>query len=174
MGGFQEGLMIGIGLAALCFAILYMSIMEPNAYNAGAADGYGYGKEPNCPGYARAGRFLREFMSHRWAELNSYGTWELTIYNSPHSMTHREYKNEADARIAISTLDDKTSWQLIGPDGRTVDMVDTTGEIFWKVKTPVDIFNFTRKRDAYDFAKKLHTSFEIIDPMGRVFDSYSA
>lgn len=39
------------------------------AYNNGATDGYGYSKEPTCPGYAKAGRYLRKNMAHRWPEL---------------------------------------------------------------------------------------------------------
>lgn len=47
-----------------------MAVLGVNAaYRNGVTDGYGYSKEPTCPGYAKAGRFLRESMSHRWSEL---------------------------------------------------------------------------------------------------------
>ena len=39
------------------------------AYFNGAVDGYGYAKEPNCPGYKGAGEILRKSMAHRWPEL---------------------------------------------------------------------------------------------------------
>jgi hypothetical protein len=39
------------------------------AYHNGVTDGYGYSKEPFCPGYAAAGRYLRKYMAHRWHEL---------------------------------------------------------------------------------------------------------
>lgn len=40
-----------------------------SAYNNGVTDGYGYSREPKNPGYARAGKYLRKSMSHRWPEL---------------------------------------------------------------------------------------------------------
>jgi hypothetical protein len=39
------------------------------AYRNGVTDGYGYSKEPNCPGYRHAGEYLRKYMAHRWYEL---------------------------------------------------------------------------------------------------------
>ncbi len=39
------------------------------AYRNGCTDGYGYSKEPNCPGYKRAGEYLKRVMAHRWHEL---------------------------------------------------------------------------------------------------------
>ena len=39
------------------------------AYRNGVIDGYGYSREPNCPGYAFAGEYLRKTMAHRWMEL---------------------------------------------------------------------------------------------------------
>lgn len=39
------------------------------AYHNGVTDGYGYSREPSCPGYARAGAYLRKYMAHRWREL---------------------------------------------------------------------------------------------------------
>ena len=39
------------------------------AYLNGAVDGYGYSRDPGCPGYARAGAHLRKYMTHRWSEL---------------------------------------------------------------------------------------------------------
>lgn len=40
-----------------------------SAYRNGVTDGYGYSREQNCPGYAKAGEYLRSAMSHRWPEL---------------------------------------------------------------------------------------------------------
>lgn len=40
------------------------------AYTNGVTDGYGYSREPNCPGYAAAGGYLRKYMAHRWPELS--------------------------------------------------------------------------------------------------------
>lgn len=39
------------------------------AYRNGVTDGYGYSREPNCPGYKLAGEYLKEYMAHRWPEL---------------------------------------------------------------------------------------------------------
>ena len=39
------------------------------AYRNGVTDGYGYAREPSCPGYQRAGRHLHKYMAHRWHEL---------------------------------------------------------------------------------------------------------
>ncbi len=39
------------------------------AYRNGVTDGYGYSREPKCPGYAAAGEYLRRHMAHRWPEL---------------------------------------------------------------------------------------------------------
>lgn len=50
------------------FAVLSMFGIAA-AYRNGATDGYGYSKEPNCPGYAGAGEYLRRVMAHRWPEL---------------------------------------------------------------------------------------------------------
>lgn len=55
------GLLIGLAFA---IPAIYA------AYRNGVTDGYGYSREPNNPGYAKAGEYLREAMSHRWAELN--------------------------------------------------------------------------------------------------------
>lgn len=39
------------------------------AYENGIVDGYGFAKEPSCPGYKSAGEYLRKHMAHRWPEL---------------------------------------------------------------------------------------------------------
>lgn len=56
-----------IVLIGLLAVVLVMNAMA--AYTNGVTDGYGYSKEPNCPGYANAGRYLRKYMAHRWHEL---------------------------------------------------------------------------------------------------------
>lgn len=53
-------------LGCMVFAVL----CARSAYNCGACDGYGYAREPDHPGYQKAGRYLRRFCSHRWPELN--------------------------------------------------------------------------------------------------------
>lgn len=40
------------------------------AYRNGVTDGYGFAREPENPGYADAGRYLTERMSHRWSSLS--------------------------------------------------------------------------------------------------------
>lgn len=52
----------------LVVCVLMVAGMEA-AYNNGVTDGYGYSKEPTCPGYAKAGRYLKKYMAHRWPEL---------------------------------------------------------------------------------------------------------
>ena len=55
-----------VGFAA---AIIVSAIVQRAAYTNGVTDGYGYSRDPNCPGYHDAGRYLREHMGHRWPEL---------------------------------------------------------------------------------------------------------
>jgi hypothetical protein len=54
--------------AAVGFFVLLCAVLSV-AYRNGVTDGYGYSREPNCPGYASAGKYLREHMVHRWPEL---------------------------------------------------------------------------------------------------------
>lgn len=59
-----------IALLAGGLGILIIGLVAIRAaYNNGVCDGYGYAKEPTCPGYARAGEYLRDVMAHRWPEL---------------------------------------------------------------------------------------------------------
>lgn len=56
----------------LCFLVLFavVSVLGCRAaYTNGVTDGYGYSREPNCPGYAGAGEYLQRYMAHRWPEL---------------------------------------------------------------------------------------------------------
>jgi hypothetical protein len=39
------------------------------SYFNGANDGYGYAVDPKCPGYWKAGRYLRKYLRHRWPEV---------------------------------------------------------------------------------------------------------
>lgn len=39
------------------------------AYHNGVTDGFGFAREPKNPGYAKAGRYLKKYMVHRWREL---------------------------------------------------------------------------------------------------------
>lgn len=39
------------------------------AYRNGVADGYGFARDPDCPGYAKAGEYLKKAMSHQWSEI---------------------------------------------------------------------------------------------------------
>lgn len=55
--------------AAFAFLLWLLVKFATAAYFNGVVDGYGYSKEPNCPGYSEAGRLLREHMAHRWLEL---------------------------------------------------------------------------------------------------------
>lgn len=52
------------------FAVLSMFGIGA-AYRNGVTDGYGYSKEPTCPGYKAAGEYLRRVMAHRWPELRN-------------------------------------------------------------------------------------------------------
>ena len=57
-------------LAAVIAGMLWLCLKVAEAiYTSGVTDGYGYAKEPNCPGYKIAGRYLRKHMAHRWPEL---------------------------------------------------------------------------------------------------------
>lgn len=55
--GMGIGVVVGITLAGF-------------AWRNGVTDGYGYAKEPDCPGYKAAGDYLKATMSHRWPELD--------------------------------------------------------------------------------------------------------
>lgn len=44
-------------------------LAQAAAYRNGVTDGYGFSKEPNNPGYQRAGAYLRKYLAHRWSEL---------------------------------------------------------------------------------------------------------
>lgn len=59
---------LGLGIGLL-FVACMAALAVGAAYRNGVTDGYGYSKEPSCPGYAKAGKFLREMMAHRWSEL---------------------------------------------------------------------------------------------------------
>ena len=56
---------IGMTLLTLVFSVLSAN----SAYWNGVNDGYGFSREPNNPGYQKAGRILRRIASHRWPEL---------------------------------------------------------------------------------------------------------
>ncbi len=49
--------------------VVLMACAIAAAYRNGVTDGYGYAKEPNCPGYRAAGDYLKATMAHRWPEL---------------------------------------------------------------------------------------------------------
>lgn len=60
-----------VGMAVVMVFLAVVSLLGcAAAYRNGVTDGYGYAKEPNCPGYANAGAYLRETMKHRWPELD--------------------------------------------------------------------------------------------------------
>jgi len=63
-------ILIGIGLAVgLVGGLGFLIYTIEMAYYNGATDGYGFAKEPNNPGYKKAGRYLLRWMRHRWPEL---------------------------------------------------------------------------------------------------------
>ena len=63
-----ELVIVGL-ITLLVFAAVVSALGCAAAYRNGVTDGYGYAKEPNCPGYAMAGEYLRRVMAHRWPEL---------------------------------------------------------------------------------------------------------
>jgi hypothetical protein len=58
--GLVLGFIGGMALAIPCCAA---------AYRNGCCDGYGYSRDPRCPGYAKAGKHLCRTMASRWPEL---------------------------------------------------------------------------------------------------------
>lgn len=64
MEQFLTGLFIGFTVTSIASIFVQMA-----AWRNGVTDGYGYSKEPNCPGYAKAGDYLRRNMAYRWSEL---------------------------------------------------------------------------------------------------------
>lgn len=58
-------------LAFGCSALIIGGCMA--AYRNGVNDGYGFAREPECPGYRKAGQILRDRSAHRWPELREAG-----------------------------------------------------------------------------------------------------
>jgi hypothetical protein len=56
-------------IGVLVGGVLFAALIGPAAYRNGVTDGYGYAKEPGCPGYRHAGEYLRSHMAHRWPDL---------------------------------------------------------------------------------------------------------
>jgi len=62
--------MINFVLTCLAVVLPYITYLGIKAaYQNGVTDGYGYSKEPNNPGYQKAGCYLRSTMYHRWSSL---------------------------------------------------------------------------------------------------------
>ena len=62
-----EWLWVFGGAAALVF-VVYSNVC---AYRNGVTDGFGFAWEPKNPGYQKAGRYLRKYMSYRWRQLKN-------------------------------------------------------------------------------------------------------
>jgi hypothetical protein len=60
----------GVFVGAAAMAVFLLAVAHA-AYRNGVTDGYGYSREPYCPGYEVAGEYLRKHMAHRWPELLS-------------------------------------------------------------------------------------------------------
>jgi hypothetical protein len=65
----EEHFLIG-GIVGFSLGIAFGLVCAASAYFNGCCDGYGYSKEPDCPGYRKAGEYLRKHMAHRWSELD--------------------------------------------------------------------------------------------------------
>jgi hypothetical protein len=52
--------------------MLLSVVAVSSAYNNGVNDGYGFSREPDNPGYQRAGNYLVHYCSHRWPELRRF------------------------------------------------------------------------------------------------------
>lgn len=61
---------VEVSFAGFVFLFVILAVIGMRAaYRNGVTDGYGYSREPLCPGYAAAGEWLRACMMHRWPEL---------------------------------------------------------------------------------------------------------
>jgi hypothetical protein len=70
-------------MEVLLVIITIMAVVATvSAYHNGCTDGYGYAREPEHPGYQRAGKYLRKFMAHRWPELRN--AEEITVAELKH------------------------------------------------------------------------------------------
>ena len=58
----QAQIMIIIAL----FYLVMVGLAIGAAYRNGVTDGYGACREPGNPGYEKARRYLKKYMSHRW------------------------------------------------------------------------------------------------------------
>lgn len=65
--------MIWAILSTVCFGIIVCVLLSNRAaYRNGVADGYGFSREPDNPGYQEARTILIEGSSHRWPDIESY------------------------------------------------------------------------------------------------------
>ena len=62
--------MTAIVFASVFALAVILAASNRAAYRNGVTDGYGYSREPLNPGYAAAGKYLRESMVHRWPDLH--------------------------------------------------------------------------------------------------------
>ena len=58
-------------LAGLAAGLLVGCWGAYHAYRNGVTDGFGFAWEPSCPGYRKAGLYLRKHMAYRWHQLNN-------------------------------------------------------------------------------------------------------
>jgi len=67
----MKTIITSVAALSMCvgFAWLIWRSIEA-AYRNGVADGYGFAKEPNNPGFAKAREVLKQSSSHRYEELN--------------------------------------------------------------------------------------------------------
>jgi hypothetical protein len=79
----------------LIVVTLFAVVSCISAYHNGVTDGYGYSREPGCPGYNKAGKYLRKYMAHRWPEL---GEWY------PRCIHGRDCATESCAECAALSL----------------------------------------------------------------------
>lgn len=57
------------GVVGLLVATAFVVMVARAAYRNGVTDGYGFSREPTCPGYRVAGEYLTKHMLHRWPDM---------------------------------------------------------------------------------------------------------
>jgi hypothetical protein len=71
-------------------------------YRNGVCDGYGFGREPKNPGYRKAGNYLKEYMTHRWPEIEWLATLDLN--QTVRTATEAEMRDKDTWKSPISGM----------------------------------------------------------------------
>jgi hypothetical protein len=131
---------VGFLLVVVGVAIVIAAVNA--AYRNGVTDGYGFSVEPNCPGYRKAGAYLKKYMAHRWAELRQETPKHFFEYLSPANKPvipglegfEVVYAKDQPEYIPLRTLRSRTD------EGKVMSRWDLTPEQRKAVANGADLF----------------------------------